>query len=52
MSYQDGIEFLQLAAETPIEATVQAYTLEQANQALVDVKHSRLNGEAVLKIVS
>lgn len=49
-TYQDGVDFLRLAAEIPIRATVQEYELEQANQALLDVKHSRLNGEAVLKI--
>ena len=49
-TYQDGVEFLQLAAEIPLEATVQIYNLNQANLALLDVKHSRLNGEAVLKI--
>ncbi len=47
---QDGREFLQLAAEIPIKATVQMYPLEAANEALVDMKHSRFNGEAVLKI--
>jgi propanol-preferring alcohol dehydrogenase len=49
-TYQDGVEFLQLAAEIPLRATVQIYGLAQANQALLDVKHSRLNGEAVLEI--
>jgi propanol-preferring alcohol dehydrogenase len=49
-TYQDGVEFLQLAAEIPLKATVQIYGLAQANQALLDVKHSRLNGEAVLEI--
>jgi propanol-preferring alcohol dehydrogenase len=49
-TYQDGVDFLRLAAEIPIRATVQEYELEQANQALLDVKHSRLIGEAVLKI--
>ena len=49
-TYQDGVDFLRLAAEIPIRATVQEYELEQANRALLDVKHSRLNGEAVLKI--
>jgi len=49
-TYQNGIEFLQLAAEIPIQATIQMYEFAQANQALSDVKHSRLNGEAVLKI--
>lgn len=49
-TYQDGVEFLRLAVDIPIRATVQLYGLEDANQALVDVKHSLLNGEAVLKI--
>jgi len=49
-TYQDGVEFLQLAAEIPVKATVQGYDLEQANQALEDIKHSRLNGEAILRI--
>lgn len=49
-TYQDGVEFLQLAAEIPVKATVQSYDLEQANQALEDIKHSRLNGEAILRI--
>ncbi|MFQ5616762.1 MAG: zinc-dependent alcohol dehydrogenase family protein [Anaerolineales bacterium] len=47
---QDGVEFLKLAAEIPIRATTTAYPLEDANQALLDVKHSRINGEAVLQI--
>ena len=49
-TYQDGVDFLRLAAEIPIRASVQEYELEQANRALLDVKHSRLIGEAVLKI--
>ena len=47
---QDGVEFLELAAEIPIYATTTAYPLEAANEALLDMKHSRINGEAVLKI--
>jgi propanol-preferring alcohol dehydrogenase len=49
-TYQDGGEFLQLAAEIPIRATVQTYALEDANQALLDMKHSQINGEGVLQI--
>ncbi len=49
-TYRDGVEFLQLAAEIPIRATVQSYKLEDANQALEDIKHSRINGEAILRI--
>jgi len=49
-TYQDGVEFLKVASEIPITSTVSLYTLEQAEQALMDLKHSRLNGEAVLQI--
>jgi propanol-preferring alcohol dehydrogenase len=49
-TYQDGVEFLKLAAEIPVEATVQSYPFEQAGEALIDLKHSRVNGEAVLQI--
>lgn len=47
---KDGVEFLKLAAEIPIQPTITIYPLEQANQALADLKHSRFNGEAVLEI--
>ena len=49
-TYQDGVDFLKLAEEISIEVTTNLYPLEQANQALLDVKHSRINGEAVLEI--
>lgn len=47
-TYQDGVAFLRLAAEIPVRATIKPYALEDANQALIDLKHSRFNGEAVL----
>jgi len=49
-TYQDGVEFLRLAPEIPIRSTVAVYALEDANLALLDMKHSRINGEAVLKV--
>ncbi len=49
-TYQDGVEFLKIASEIPIHSTVTMYPLEQAEQALMDMKHSRLNGEAVLRL--
>ena len=49
-THQDGVEFLKLADKISLESTFQTYTLEQANQALIDIKHSKLNGEAVLLI--
>ena len=47
---QDGVEFLKLAVDIQIKSTYKTYDLPQANQALIDLKHSKLNGEAVLKI--
>lgn len=49
-TYQDGVEFLKLAAEIPVRATIQIYDLKNANQALEDMKHSWINGEGVLEI--
>ena len=49
-TYQDGVEFLRLAATIPIISTVQSYALEDANQALSDIKYSQIIGEAVLQI--
>jgi propanol-preferring alcohol dehydrogenase len=49
-TYQDGIDFLRLAVKIPITASVAIYDLEDANQALLDIKNSRINGEAVLRV--
>ena len=48
LTRRDGIEFLPLAAEVPVQTTVHPYSLEQANQALDDLRHGRFNGAAVL----
>jgi alcohol dehydrogenase, propanol-preferring len=50
LTRQDGLDFLELAAEIPIKADIQLYSLAQANQALLDLKESRITGEAVLMI--
>jgi propanol-preferring alcohol dehydrogenase len=50
-TYQDGVDFLALAAGIPLKATVTEYPLEGANQALQDMKHSRIDGEAVLRLI-
>ena len=46
----DVRECLQLAAEVPVRTAVQVYTLEQANQALQEMKHSRIEGAGVLRL--
>ncbi len=49
-TYRDGQEFLALAAAAGLQATVSLYPLKDANLALQDLKASRFNGEAVLKV--
>jgi propanol-preferring alcohol dehydrogenase len=46
----DVREFLRLAAEVPLEPEVQEYPLEQANQALLDLKDKAIRGAKVLRI--
>ena len=47
---RDAREFLELAAEIPLATDVRVYPLEQANQALLDLKMSRLDAAAALQI--
>lgn len=49
-TYEDGQEFLALAVAAGIKSTVKVYPLEDANRALQDLKTSRFNGEAVLRV--
>lgn len=49
---KDVREFLQLAAEIPIKPHIQVYSLEEANQALLDLKDENIRGAKVLKISS
>tara|TARA_R110002110_G_scaffold406421_1_gene626257 strand:+ start:59154 stop:60137 length:984 start_codon:yes stop_codon:yes gene_type:complete len=48
LTRRDGEEFLPLAAQIPIETTVHRYPLEQANEALYDLRNGRFSGAAVL----
>ncbi len=50
LSRADGEEFLQLAPKIPVETTVTTYPLENANQALVDLREGNFEGSAVLQI--
>lgn len=43
-------EFLPLAAEVPIEPEVQIYCLEEANRALLELKHRPVRGAKVLRV--
>ncbi len=49
---EDGRALLELAAEIPIRTRTTSYPLEEANDALIDLKHHRVRGAAVLKIGS
>ena len=48
LTRRDGDEFLPLAAAIPVETTVHVYPLEQANEALDDLRQGRFSGAAVL----
>jgi propanol-preferring alcohol dehydrogenase len=48
LTRRDGEEFLPLAAQIPVETTVHPYPLEQANEALEDLREGRFSGAAVL----
>ncbi|MFN3763461.1 MAG: zinc-dependent alcohol dehydrogenase family protein [Anaerolineae bacterium] len=45
---EDAAEFLRLAAEVPVQTTVQTFPLEAANEALLALKEGRINGAGVL----
>jgi propanol-preferring alcohol dehydrogenase len=47
---QDARELLRDAALVPVRSRVQEYDLEQANEALVDLKEDRVRGSAVLRV--
>jgi propanol-preferring alcohol dehydrogenase len=49
---QDCREFLQLAGEVQLQTEIQVFELEQANQALQELKTSRIRGAGVVKISS
>jgi propanol-preferring alcohol dehydrogenase len=48
LTRRDGIEFLPLAAAVPVITRVHPYPLEQANEALEDLRQGRFSGAAVL----
>jgi propanol-preferring alcohol dehydrogenase len=50
VTHQDIHDCLELAAEIPLRPSVQTYSLEAANQALVDLKNGNVRGGKVLTI--
>ncbi len=49
-TYQDGVDFLALAEEAGLYSTVENYAIDEVNRALKDMKESKFNGEAVLRV--
>ena len=47
---QDGLQLLGEAARIGLRPEVSVYPLEEAAQALEDLKHSRIGGTAVLQV--
>ncbi len=50
LTRQDGEEFLAIAPKVPVKTEVTPYRLEEANQALDDLRSGKLDGAAVLTI--
>jgi propanol-preferring alcohol dehydrogenase len=48
LTRQDGIEFMQLAGQVPLEISVETFALDQANVALDRLRAGELTGAAVL----
>jgi len=48
LSRRDAEEFLAIAPRVPVLTRTVPYRLEQANEALEDLRHGRLSGAAVL----
>jgi propanol-preferring alcohol dehydrogenase len=52
LTRRDGEEFFQIAQKFPIKTQTKEFPLEQANEALIALKHGRVNGAAVLRVWS
>ena len=48
LTVQDGREFFEMVSKNPLNVKVNLYRLEQANEAIDDLRHGRLTGSAVL----
>src|SRR4051794_18928475 len=52
LTRRDGEDFLELAPRVPVRTVVRSYPLEQANEALDDLRAGRFEGSAVLSVAS
>ena len=52
LTRRDGEEFMALASKVGVQTTVHRYSLEDANQALDDLRAGRFEGAAVLEVAT
>ena len=52
VSRRDVQEFLKLAADIPIKPHVQEFSLEAANEAVLELKERKIRGAKVLKVAA
>lgn len=50
LTRRDGVDYMQLVKDIPLDVTVTSFPLEEANQALEAIRNGTLEGSAVLKI--
>jgi propanol-preferring alcohol dehydrogenase len=50
LTRRDGTEFLALAPRVPVHTTVETHPLEDANQALTQLREGRVQGALVLSV--
>lgn len=50
LTREDGIQLMKIAPQVPVKTHIKEYLLEDANEALKDLREGRLSGAAVLKI--
>lgn len=50
LTRQDGVRFLKVVSDLPINTEVHSYPLEQVNQALLDLREGNFTGAAVIHV--
>jgi len=50
LTRRDGAEFMTIAAQTPIQISVESFPLEDANVALERLRAGQIHGAAVLNV--
>jgi propanol-preferring alcohol dehydrogenase len=50
LTRSDGEEFMKIAPQVPVRTETREYALEEANQALSDLREGRVEGAAVLRV--